>query len=56
MVRRDLLLSEEQIKYLQGLEGTVSEHIRRAIDEYIKKLKRRISASISPSKKGGSNG
>lgn len=49
MERFEFLISSEQLKFLKGLPGTVAEHIRRAVDEYIQKV-RGISASTSASK------
>lgn len=56
MVRRNFYCTKEQIDFLKKDEGiTVSEHIRRAIDEYIKRQKGEHS-SVSPSKTGGRHG
>lgn len=54
MVRKHFLLTPEQIQSLSELDGlTPSEHIRRAIDEYIERRKRSyVSISPSKSKKG----
>ena len=53
MIRCDFMLTPEQYAFLETLEGTKSEHMRRAIDDYIEKVKG-TSASLSPlSKKGG---
>jgi hypothetical protein len=41
-------------EYLDSLPGSLSEHIRRAIDEYIEKMKS-PRASISPSKRKEEN-
>ena len=52
MIRMNLLMDQDTVSFLKSLPGTVSEHIRRAIDEYIEKIKsQKISASQS--KKGG---
>ena len=51
MVRCDLLLTREQFNFLKGVSGTVSENIRRAIDEYMVKM-RGMNASLSPTKGG----
>ncbi|MCK9599494.1 MAG: ribbon-helix-helix domain-containing protein [Sphaerochaeta sp.] len=37
-------------------EVSVSEHIRRAIEEYVEKLKKQVRISGSASKTGGENG
>ena len=52
MLRRDVYLTEEQDNFLCKLAGTISEHIRRAIDDYIEKLTKKVSASQSK-RKGG---
>lgn len=58
LIRKDIRITEGQDDFLEGLDGlSTSEHIRRAIDEYISK--KRIQATISPSKiikKGVDNG
>lgn len=50
-------MTEDQVTFLEGLDGlNTSEHIRRAVDEYIeKKKKEKYSVSESPTKGGGSN-
>ena len=50
-------MTEEQVDFLEGLDGlNTSEHIRRAVDEYIAKKKKDKNSSIeSPTKGGGSN-
>lgn len=46
-------MTQEQIDFLEGLEGlNTSEHIRRAVDEYIEKKKGQ-SVSATPTGKGG---
>ena len=59
MVRKHFLLSNDQIRFLQHLPGTTTEHVRRALDDYIEKVKReQTQVSNSPSKdikKGGYN-
>lgn len=52
MERINLFIGVTQLSFLQDLSGHVSEHIRKAIDEYIVKLKNQ-NATTSPSKKGG---
>jgi hypothetical protein len=54
MIRKHITLELSQLTFLSELPGTVSEHVRRAIDEYIAKIK--IEASTSPSKGGRENG
>jgi len=52
MKRIDLYINEVNLSFLSTLSGTVSEHIRRAIDEYIEKVKNfKVSSSLS--KEGG---
>jgi len=52
MVLKHIYLSGGQVDFLEGLDGlSVSEHIRRAIDDYIQK-KRERNVATSPSKKG----
>lgn len=51
MIRKNFYLTEEQAAFLKHKKDiSVSEHIRRAIDEYIEKLKNN-SSSVSPSVK-----
>lgn len=52
-LRKHIVLSEEQVEYLELLDRlTVSEHVRRAIDEYIDRL-RGLNVSASQSRKEG---
>ena len=51
MKRINLYLSEEHLQFLKDYPGTISEHIREAIDDWIMK-KKNINASISPTKGG----
>jgi len=52
MIRYNFYLSKEQKKALEQLpSGSVAEHIRRAIDEYLKR--HAPTAATSSSKKGG---
>lgn len=56
MLRKTFYISLEQNNALELLKGaSVSEHIRRAIDDYLDK-KRQFNASPSKSVKGGKNG
>lgn len=51
MIRKNFYLTEEQATLLKKKKNlSVSEHIRRAIDEYISRM-RNDSAVISPSEK-----
>jgi ribosomal protein L18E len=49
MIRKNFYLSNNQYRFLRDLNDiSISEHIRRAIDEYIdKKRSRKVSVSIS---------
>ena len=56
MVRKNFYLTVEQNSFLKKKKSlTVSEHIRRAIDEYIERMTGKEPAT-SPSEKGGKNG
>lgn len=54
LVRKNFYITPEQVEYLIGINKlTISEHIRRAIDEYIERLKNlNVSASQSQRKEG----
>ena len=55
MVRKNVYITPEQIEWLLLLDSvSVSEHIRRAIDEYIDRIKAN-NVSASASKRGVSN-
>jgi len=52
MIRKNYLIRQDQIDFLSTLQGNDSEHIRRAIDEYIQRIRsRQSSATTSPSKR-----
>lgn len=53
--RFDFLIDRTQIEQLQSLPGNVSEHIRRAIYEYLQKIYMQ-NVSASQSKVGDENG
>ena len=55
LIRIHCFINDEQFVFLNHLKGNRSEHIRRAIDEYIHKLKG-LDASASESKVGESHG
>lgn len=55
MVRKHFYLTEEQEKFLKSLPGTMAEHLRKALDEYIEK-KQNLNISASSSMKGGDYG
>ena len=52
MRRIDVYIHENQYNFLTIQSGTISEIIRRAIDDYIEKT-RTLKVSASTSKKGG---
>lgn len=52
MKRIDAYIHEAQFFFITSLAGTLSEHLRRALDDYITKLKAN-NVSASKSKKGG---
>jgi len=52
MVRFPVYLPEKELQYLKELSGTVSQHIRQAIEDYVDKQKV-LRASASVSKRGG---
>jgi len=53
MHRVNFYLTDEQVNFLRGLKDIkVSEHIRRAIDQYIERLKN-LESGKSPSNQGG---
>ena len=52
MIRKDVYLTSEQASFLESQDLSLSEHIRRAIDDYIDKLKA-LKVSASKSKRGG---
>lgn len=46
-------MTNDQFRFLKKLEGNVSDHIRRALEDYIGELKRKsLNISISKSKGG----
>ena len=58
MKRLNFYISEDSLGYLKSRQGTLSEHIRFAIAEYIHKLQQEETrlaqnASASQSKRGG---
>ena len=53
MIRKNFYLTKEQNRILKSKKNlTISEHIRRAIDEYIARMNG-MMATTSPSDKGG---
>lgn len=53
MLRKDFWMTNDQVRFLRKLEGNMTEHIRRAIDEYIKRKKEeQLKVSFSKSKYG----
>lgn len=50
MIRKNYLIPEDQVAFLESLPGTASEHLRAAINDYMmKKQKEKAQASTSPS-------
>ena len=47
MERKSYFLNKKQILFLKNLQGTASEHVRRALDDYEEKLKGQSVASKS---------
>jgi hypothetical protein len=48
MKRIDVYVTEEQFYFIGTIRGTLSEHVRRALDDYIAKVKvNSISSSAS---------
>lgn len=51
MITRDFKLRNDQYRDLKSLPGTMSEHVRNAIDKYLlEKKKELLKISLSPSK------
>ena len=50
MKRVSLFLDESQIKALENLPGTSSEHVRQAINDYLKKMSPQATTSPSTQK------
>lgn len=50
MKRINAFITAAQFFFLATLSGTLSEHIRRALDDYIQKIKE-VSVSASQSKR-----
>lgn len=51
MIRKAFYIRKDQDQFLLALSGSEAEHVRRAIDQYIERVKRE-SVSVSPSQKG----
>ena len=51
MIRINFLIDESTYSFLKSLPGTMTEHIRRAIDEYIKKIRKAQKVSASQSER-----
>jgi len=57
MITRDFKLRNDQYRFLKKLPGTMSEHVRNAIDDYkIKKDKEKSNFASSLSVKLSKNG
>jgi hypothetical protein len=52
MLRKQVYLHAEQLNFLESLPGSLAEHVRIAVDDYIEK-KKNLNVSSSQSKKGG---
>lgn len=53
MKRINAFITEAQFFFLTNLSGTLSEHIRRALDDYMQKLRAlNVSSSQSNRKEG----
>jgi len=52
LVRKQFFIGIEQVNFLRGLKTlSVSEHFRRAIDEYVQRIKDLAHPGTSPSYK-----
>jgi predicted CopG family antitoxin len=50
MIVKDFYIRNDQYRDLKKLKGTMSEHVRNAIDEYLKRLKKdKLNVSYSKS-------
>ena len=56
MVRFNFLIDEGMLEHLKSLPGTVTEHIRQAIYDYLQKMHVINSASSESVKDGDKNG
>ena len=56
MQRINVFLEIKHIAFLKDLPGTLSEHVRRAIDDYTDSLKVQKSSGSQSKKVGDSNG
>lgn len=54
MKRVDIYIKEDQFYYIGNLSGTLSEHVRRALDDYIQTLKAKETSTSAS--KGVSHG
>lgn len=54
MHRINLYIEEVTYIKLKGLPGTLTEHVKRAIDEYLQNMYK-VNVSASQSKRGDSN-
>lgn len=51
MIRKASYFRKEQLEFLKTVPGNFADHLRRALDEYIEKLKgQKVSASASKRK------
>lgn len=51
MIRKASYFRKEQLDFLKTIQGNFADHLRRALDEYIERLKgQKVSASASKRK------
>lgn len=51
MLRRQFFIREDQDEFVRNLQGNDSEHVRHAIDDYVKRIKlERSLVQVSTSK------
>jgi len=56
MLRYNVYLANDKVRFLRELKEedvSVSEHIRRALEEYVAKKKKAVKVSTSLSRRGG---
>ena len=56
MLRYNVYLANDKVRFLRELKEedvSVSEHIRRALEEYVAKKKKEVKVSMSLSRRGG---
>lgn len=55
MIRKNLYFYEEQVRFLEKLKGKFSDHVRRAVDRYIDRLKSNRTSASRSKKEGDSD-